>query len=182
LAERRCFQKELPVEQPAITILNAHRIMAISTVRPDGWPQTTFVGYANEGFDIFFMIFRSSQKFANIQRDDRVSIAVGEKPESLREIKAVYAAAHAREVIDPKQRKYAWRLLAKRHPNLAAFDIPKTADAALMQATCKYVSMLDFGQGFGHAEQLIVGDGGDAIASRRSKDDWASSAAAERKR
>ena len=42
------------MEQPAIAILNANRIMAISTVRPDGWPQTTVVGYANRGFDIFF--------------------------------------------------------------------------------------------------------------------------------
>ncbi len=52
------------MEQPAISILNKHRIMAISTVRPDGWPQTTVVGYANQGFDIIFLIFRASQKFA----------------------------------------------------------------------------------------------------------------------
>ncbi|MBV8908539.1 MAG: pyridoxamine 5'-phosphate oxidase family protein, partial [Sphingomonas sp.] len=57
------------MEHPAITILNANRIMAISTVRPDGWPQTTIVGYANRGFDIHFLIFRGSQKYANLQHD-----------------------------------------------------------------------------------------------------------------
>ena len=57
------------MKQAAIDILDSHRIMAVSTVRPDGWPQTTFVGYANEGFDIFFMVMRSSQKAANIARD-----------------------------------------------------------------------------------------------------------------
>ena len=71
------------MEQPAITILNANRIMAISTVRPDGWPQTTVVGYANSGFDIYFLILRRSQKYANIRRDDRVSIAVAPEPEQL---------------------------------------------------------------------------------------------------
>ena len=38
------------MEQPAISILNSNRIMTIATVRPDGWPQTTMVGYANEGW------------------------------------------------------------------------------------------------------------------------------------
>ena len=60
------------MEHPAVRILNANRIMSISTVRPDGWPQTTIVGYANRGFELLFMIYRSGQKFANIYKDDRV--------------------------------------------------------------------------------------------------------------
>ena len=72
--------REVLVEHPAIRILNANRMMAISTVRPDGWPQTTIVGYANRGFELLFMIYRSGQKFANIAKDDRVSIAVGDTP------------------------------------------------------------------------------------------------------
>ena len=53
-------------QDDAIRILDTHRSMAFSTVRPDGWPQTTIVGYANVGLPIYFLIFRSSQKFANI--------------------------------------------------------------------------------------------------------------------
>ena len=82
---------EVWVLQPAIEILEAHRMMAISTVRPDGWPQTTIVGYANLGWTVYFAIFRLSQKFTNIAHDDRVSIAVGSEAHSLGEIKAVYA-------------------------------------------------------------------------------------------
>jgi hypothetical protein len=37
------------MEAKAISILNAHRTMAISTLRPDGWPQTTIVGYGMTG-------------------------------------------------------------------------------------------------------------------------------------
>ena len=168
------------MEQTAITILNAHRIMAVSTLRPDGWPQTTIVGYANEGFDIFFLIFRSSQKFANIQRDDRVSIAVAEEPKSLGELEAVYAGAHATEVTNPKQRDYAWRLLTERHPNLTGFEPPDPSETALIRATCKYVSALDFSQGFGHKEELTLGDGGIAVEHDRRKDEWGSSAAGAR--
>ena len=46
------------MEQPAIGILNSNRIMTIATVREDGWPQTTMVGYANEGFRLYFLIYR----------------------------------------------------------------------------------------------------------------------------
>ena len=68
------------MDETADQILGSHRTMAISTVRPDGWPQTTIVGYAN-GLILYFLIFRASQKFANIAKDNRVSLAVGEKPD-----------------------------------------------------------------------------------------------------
>lgn len=146
--------------QPAIEVLDAHRMMAISTVRPDGWPQVTMVGYANKGWEIFFLIFRGSQKFANIAHDDRVAIAVSPEAKSLGEIKAVYAGAHAAEVLDEKERLLAWQLLTERHPNLADFGPPGMSDEALMRADCKYVSMLDYSKGIGHTEALTVGETG----------------------
>jgi nitroimidazol reductase NimA-like FMN-containing flavoprotein (pyridoxamine 5'-phosphate oxidase superfamily) len=144
--------------QPAIEILDSQRMMAISTVRPDGWPQTTIVGYANQGWTVYFAISRSSQKFANIAKDDRVSIAIASEPRSLGEIKAVYAGAHASEVTDGEERQLAWRLLTERHPNLADFGPPDASDEALMRADCKFVSVLDYSKGIGHAEALIVGE------------------------
>lgn len=143
--------------QPAIKILDSQRLMAISTVRPDGWPQTTIVGYANQGWAIYFEIFRSSQKFANIAHDDRISIAVSGEPESMSDIKAVYAGAHAAEVTDEKERKLAWRLLVDRHPNLSDFAPPDGSEQALMRADCKYVSVLDYSLGIGHTEALTIG-------------------------
>ncbi len=142
--------------QPAIEILNNHRQMAISTVRPDGWPQTTIVGYANEGWDLYFLIFRSSQKLANISRDDRVSIAVAAEARSLGEIKAVYAGANAAEVTGQSEREKAWELLVQRHPNLADVGPPDDSQTALMRARCKYVSVVDYSQGIGHTEELTV--------------------------
>ena len=142
--------------EPGIQILNDHRQMAISTVRPDGWPQTTIVGYVNDGWTIYFLIFRGSQKFANIAKDDRVSIAVAAETSFLGEIKAVYAGAHAGEVTDPGERARAWRLMMERHPNLADFGDPDAGQTALMWAKCKYVSVLDYSKGIGHSEELTV--------------------------
>lgn len=145
------------MQEDAIRILDSRRIMAVSTVRPDGWPQTTIVGYANVGLTVYFLIFRSSQKFANIQEDDRVSIAVGEEPSDLRLLQAVFAAGHAVEVPEAEG-EAVWRLLTARHPNLADFALPSRSRTAMMRMTCKYVSVLDYAKGFGHTEALSVDD------------------------
>ncbi len=147
------------MEQQAITILNANRMMTIATVRPDGWPQATIVGYANDGFRIYFMTYRSSQKFENIAHDNRVAITVGHEPSELRDIRAVYAGCAIHEVTDLAERSRAWDLLAMRHPNPTDHAPPKDDEVATMAADCKYVSILDYSQTIGHTETLTLGDG-----------------------
>lgn len=162
----------MTVKDDAIRILDTHRIMAISTVRPDGWPQTTIVGYANVGLAVYFLIFRSSQKFENIQHDNRISLAVGEEPTDVRELNAVYAGAHASEVTDADERENAWRLLRQRHPNLANFDLPDSTEAAMMNAECKYVSFLDYRIGPGYGRSLTIDGEGAAMTHADGEDDW----------
>jgi nitroimidazol reductase NimA-like FMN-containing flavoprotein (pyridoxamine 5'-phosphate oxidase superfamily) len=144
------------MEQPALQILNDNRIMTIATVRADGWPQTTIVGYANEGWSLYFLIYRTSQKFENITRDNRVSISVGHEPTELRDIRAVYAGCFAQEVTDIAERSRAWKLLAERHPNLTDLAPPGSAEVATMRAECKHLSVLDYSQGLGHTESLTI--------------------------
>ena len=145
------------MEEPALQILNQNRIMSIATIRPDGWPQSTIVGYANEGWLLYFLIYRTSQKFANISYDNRISVSVGHEPGSLREIKAVYAGCKAREVTDTKERSRAWQLLAKRHPNLTDLAPPQEDEVATMVAECRHVSVLDYSEALGHTESLTIG-------------------------
>lgn len=160
------------MEEKAIEILDSHSTMAIATVRPDGWPQNTIVGYANDGLLIYFLISRESQKLQNIKHDARVAVAIAKEPSDLHNLKAVFAGAEASEVTDQKQREHAWQLLAQRHPNLADYDLPDRSDAALMRAMCRYVSILDFAKGLGHTDGLTVGVGGTALMDPSRIDDW----------
>lgn len=144
------------MEQPAITILNANRIMTIATVRPDDWPQATIVGYANQGFRLYFLIYRASQKFENMRHNNRVAITVSREPAALRDIKAVYAGCSVHEVTELAERARAWQLLAERHPNLTDLAPPQDAEVATMAADCKHVSVLDYSQGLGHAVTLTL--------------------------
>lgn len=160
------------MEENAVEILDTHRLMAISTLRPDGWPQTTIVGYANEGLTLYFLIFRSSQKLANIRKDRRVSFAVGGDSRDLSQATAVYAAAHASELTDPDERVHAWRVLVSRHPNLRGFELPDRTEAAMIKAECKYVSVVDYRKGMGHTENIAMGDDERVEKHEARTDQW----------
>lgn len=146
------------MQDDAVRILDACQLMTISTLRPDGWPQSTIVGYANDQLTLYFMIFRTSQKFANIANDNRVSVAVGREPQDISEAKAVFAGCRAAEVTDPVERARAWDLLTRRHPNLKDAEQPDYTTAALMRANCQHISVLDYTLGLGHADALHLPD------------------------
>ena len=55
-------------------LLDEHRIMTIATLRPDGWPRATTVGYASKDLTIYFLCGKDSQEAANLARGDRVSV------------------------------------------------------------------------------------------------------------
>jgi hypothetical protein len=59
-----------------LELLGQHRLMTIATNRPDGWPQATTVGYANDGLTIYFLCGPQRQKAQNITRDNRVSLTI----------------------------------------------------------------------------------------------------------
>jgi nitroimidazol reductase NimA-like FMN-containing flavoprotein (pyridoxamine 5'-phosphate oxidase superfamily) len=161
------------METTAIEILDANRIMAIATLRPDGWPQTTIVGYAHEETLIYFAISRRGQKFANIQRDNRVSIAIGHDFHDPKSITGLSMAAYASEVTDAEQRKRAIKLLQKQHPGLKRLDPKPLENAAVMRAAPAILTVIDYAKGFGHSDILTVGPGGLTAMTAARDDDWA---------
>ncbi len=160
------------MKDKAVTILDENRLMAIATIRPDGWPQTTMVGYANDDILLYFMISRSGQKFANIERDDRVSLAVGRDFHDPSTIRGLSIAARASEVRDPRQRQRAVELLLDRHPGLKKLERPSPDHSAVMRANPEIITVLDYSKGFGHADLLTVGPGGLVDMTPARDDDW----------
>jgi nitroimidazol reductase NimA-like FMN-containing flavoprotein (pyridoxamine 5'-phosphate oxidase superfamily) len=160
------------MKHKAVDILKDNRLKAISTLRGDGWPQTTMVSYANEDILIYFIVSKASQKFANIERDDRVSLVIGRDFHDPSTIKAVSIAARASEVRDPKQRQRAITLLLERHPGLRKLERPDPGHSAVMRANPEIITILDYSKGFGHADLLTVGPGGLTDMTPARDDDW----------
>ena len=129
------------------------------------------VNYANDGLLLYFIISKNSQKYANINRDSRVSIVIGRDFDNPADIKALSIAANASEIRDPAQRERAIHLVLERHPGLAKFGGPDLKGSAVMRAYCSIVTILDYSKGFGHADLLTVGPGGTEMTPARD-DDW----------
>ncbi|MHC2280423.1 nitroimidazol reductase NimA-like FMN-containing flavoprotein (pyridoxamine 5'-phosphate oxidase superfamily) [Bradyrhizobium diazoefficiens] len=136
------------------TLLDQHRTMRIATLRPDGWPQVTTVGYANEGFTIYFLCGIDSQKAQNLSRDDRVSLAIDDDPAQVMEITGVSMAARARTLTDPAEAEKAIGLLMARYPeqNATGLAVPKPSEVRLIALTPTVISLLDYSKGFGHTD------------------------------
>jgi nitroimidazol reductase NimA-like FMN-containing flavoprotein (pyridoxamine 5'-phosphate oxidase superfamily) len=142
------------IRQKIQSLLDRHRTMRIATLRPDGLPQVTTVGYANEGFTIYFLCGPDSQKAANIARDDRVSLAIDDDPAQVMEITGLSMAARARAVIDPAEAEKAIGLLMSRYPEQKAIGLPmpKPSEVRLFRLTPTVISVLDYAKGFGHTD------------------------------
>jgi len=146
--------------------------MALATLRPDGWPQATIVCYVNDGLAIYFLISRTSQKFANITRDGRVSIAIGDEARLPGEIQGLSLAADVSELRDAPYRPQVLAKLGARHPDYfdaATFDM---AGSALMRALPRIMSVIDFSRGLGHAESLSVGADQIAAFTAATPNNW----------
>ncbi len=154
-----------------LRLLNEHRVMAIATNRPDGWPQTTLVGYVNDGFLLYCFIARNSQKHANILRDPRVSVAIGSDAPHPLDIKGLSFAAKASVVSDPSEIEHASELRLKRYPEYAALPPPvaQTGTAQrisrrpsrgviLLRIAPEIISVLDYSRGFGNADLVTFSE------------------------
>lgn len=156
----------------ALEILDSHRLMALATVRPDGWPQATLVGYANEGFRLYFIVSRRSQKFQNILRDERVSIAIGADTRDPEDIRALSMSARVAEVTDARRRDEIYALLLRRRPEYASFPRPDAKAAAILRATPEIISVVDYSKGFGHADTIVLGAEEIVTMTAAQPDDW----------
>ena len=54
--KRRLSMNE-QIKEKILALLDQHRIMTLATLRPDGWPQATTVGYVNEGLTLYFPLW-----------------------------------------------------------------------------------------------------------------------------
>lgn len=156
----------------AVNILKANRLMAISTLRPNGWPQCTMVSHANEDVLAYFLVSRRSQKFANIREDDRVSLAIGSDFDEPSAIRALSIAGRAFEVRDPRQRARAISLVLERRPALSRFGSTGPDRCAVMRVKPEIITVLDYSKGIGHSDVLTVGAGNLVMMTPARDPDW----------
>lgn len=148
---------ERELKDKILAILDANRLMTVATLRPDGWPQATTVGYANDGLDIWFLCGAQSQKAANIVHDNRVSITIDHDVTSVSEIAGLSFAAHAIRVTDMAEIERFVALLMAKYPEYAAMPPVNPEEVYCLRVRPELVSVLDYSKGFGHTDLVEVG-------------------------
>jgi nitroimidazol reductase NimA-like FMN-containing flavoprotein (pyridoxamine 5'-phosphate oxidase superfamily) len=142
------------IRKRIIDLLDANRIMTLATLRPDGWPQATTVGYVNEGLTFWFLCGRDSQKAANLARDDRVSLTINGDPSDIMAITGLSMAARAVPVTDRAEAEKVLRLMPSKYPDQKTLpvEMPTPDDVSLFRIEPGVISVLDYTQGFGHTD------------------------------
>lgn len=60
----------------ARTLVDAKNFAVVSTIEPDGAPQTSLVWISREGDDLLFSTLRGRRKEKNLSRDPRIAVLV----------------------------------------------------------------------------------------------------------
>jgi nitroimidazol reductase NimA-like FMN-containing flavoprotein (pyridoxamine 5'-phosphate oxidase superfamily) len=141
------------IRRKILTLLDQHRIMTIATLRPDGWPQATTAGYANEGLTLDFLCGLESQKAANLARDDRVSLTIDHDTSDLMAITGLSMAARAQAVTDPAEAEKVLRMLMLKYPEVTLpGPMPSPEEVRIFRVTPTVISVLDYSKGFAHTD------------------------------
>jgi nitroimidazol reductase NimA-like FMN-containing flavoprotein (pyridoxamine 5'-phosphate oxidase superfamily) len=142
------------IRNKILDLLDKHRIMTIATLRPDGWPQATTVGYVNDGLTLYFLCGLDSQKAANLAADDRVSLTIDEDAAQIMEIKGLSMAARAQAVTDREEAERVLKMLPLKYPEQTSFPVsmPTPDDIRIFRLMPVVISVLDYSKGFGHTD------------------------------
>ena len=146
-----------------LNLLDEHRIMSVATLRPDGWPQVTTVGYVHDGLTLYFLCGLDSQKARNLAHDNRVSLTIDHDTADLMAISGLSMAAHAEPVLDRDEAQKVLGLLAQAYPeqdtSKLEIEMPTPDDVRIFRVTPTVISVLDYSKGFGHTDLVELGDG-----------------------
>jgi nitroimidazol reductase NimA-like FMN-containing flavoprotein (pyridoxamine 5'-phosphate oxidase superfamily) len=142
------------IRKKILDLLDQHRIMTVATLRPDGWPQATTVGYVNEGLVLYFLCGLDSQKAKNLAHDDRISLTIDHDTSDLMAITGLSMAAHAHPVTDRAEAEKILRMLPLKYPDAPPLPMkmPSPDEVRLFRVTPKVISVLDYSKGFAHTD------------------------------
>ena len=142
------------IRDTILNLLSTHRIMTVATLRPDGWPQTTTVGYVNDGLTLYFLCGLESQKAKNLARDNRLSLTIDHDTADLMAITGLSMAAHAEPVLDRAEAEKVLSMLPLKYPDAPPLPMkmPGPDEVRIFRVMPTIVSVLDYTKGFGHTD------------------------------
>jgi len=144
-------------------LLEHERLMSVGTIRADGSPQVTTVGYINEGLNLYFVTGRESQKLANLQADPRVGVAIHSTIEVGGAV-GVSMAARAFEVVEPAEVERLNRLMFARWPQVSVY-CPAISSIAIIRLKPERICAISASAGRSQTECFSLGDAASGVVA-----------------
>ena len=145
------------LKEKILALLDQHRIMTVATLRPDGWPQATTVGYVSEGLTLYFLCGLDSQKAKNLALDDRLSLTIDHDTSDLMAITGLSMAARAQPVTEAAEADKILQMLPSKYPAQTSLPMamPTRDEVRIFRVTPTVISVLDYTKGFGHTDLVV---------------------------
>lgn len=148
------MQKEL--KEFVRKVMDDHRIMTVATVRNDGYPQATTVGFVHDGLVLYFVCGSGSQKARNLRLDPKVSVTIDTDHEDFKHIRGLSLGGIASEVTNMNDIRWVYERFQQRYPEMESMEMPDAEEVSVFKIEPKVISVLDYSKGFGHTELADV--------------------------
>lgn len=131
-----------------LDVLSSQHMMALATIRPDGYPQTTIVNYVNDGLTLYFASDAASQKAGNIKLNNKVSVVIANQTDNFYKLSALSLSGLASRLSERDAATIALNLF-RRLPQSKRYVPEDPRQLAVFSITPIAVSLVDYASGFG---------------------------------
>jgi general stress protein 26 len=100
-------------------MLQRHEVMTLATIRADGFPQASVVGYVSDGVTLYFVSVADAQRINDIRHCDKVALTIQRAVADWDKIEGLSIAAIAEVVADVQELRAVIARYAARYPAFA---------------------------------------------------------------
>ena len=136
------------VRAKILDVLQSQHLMALATIRPDGYPQATLVNYVHDGLTLFFASDAASQKAGNIKRNNKVSVVIAKETHDFYKLSALSLSGLATRLSEKDAAPIALTLF-RRLPQSRRYVPEDPRQLAVFSITPIAMSLIDYASGFG---------------------------------
>lgn len=145
--------------------LAERRSLTLATAGPGG-PWAAGLYFASDGLTLYFLSDPESRHCRDIAVDPRVAAAIHEDVEDWREIRGIQLEGRAEPVVGAGDLARGWAVYLAKFPFVQQFRVGdglailgRAVSARLYRVVPSRLLYLDNRRGFGHRQELAVGDG-----------------------
>ncbi|MCK5089686.1 MAG: pyridoxamine 5'-phosphate oxidase family protein [Hyphomicrobiaceae bacterium] len=142
------------LEAKILDVLKRHYLMALATIRPDGFPQATTVNYVHEDLTLYFAADAASQKAGNIKLNNKVSAAITSETRDFYKLRGLSLSGLATRIVDEQEAQRLSLKLFRALPQSRRFVPRDPKDLAVFAITPVAIALVDYASGFGKSYLL----------------------------